>query len=345
MAASRSYRHRVKVMESVPVQDQTTGDMVTYWQALALDSSVTLDSVPADVLTGPGRDFREAGAVQSDVVLRVSFRWFDGLLSTHMIEYLGLGYEIRSIEKDATGRLEYRVQCVGVGKVLDSVPVVISCAYPLDADAAEYTAAGVTPLLMNAAFDTGTFTVPGPSGVGAQHIAMPAGFLYQTSAVMDFSSGDKVVEFPITFPAAVNTGGTLIVYWLRGIIATRAFSVRARIDLQALSNGLFSIIIYGTGVTALTLTNQASVPSVIAFVLSGASNTFKVRFDDVEQVLDFNTFTGSSELLSFLDVIDAPINSAAGDAGKLISVGLRTNATDMTGTYVDGETDPCGNAL
>jgi head-tail adaptor len=132
MAPRRSYRHRVKVMEPVVVQDQTTGDMVTYWQPLALDSSVTLDAVPADVLTGPGREFREAGALRSEVSLRVSFRWFSGLLSTHRIEWEGLGYEISSIERDATGRLEYRIACRGVGQALAEVPT--AALYPLADD-------------------------------------------------------------------------------------------------------------------------------------------------------------------------------------------------------------------
>ena len=74
---ARTYRHRVALQEPVPIQDATTGEVFVFWSTVA-DCS----SIPCEVLTGPGREFKSSGTTQAETSLRVAFRWFDGLLPT-----------------------------------------------------------------------------------------------------------------------------------------------------------------------------------------------------------------------------------------------------------------------
>lgn len=99
-------RHRVAVQQKTEVQDGTTGDISWSW------SNVTgLSSVPAEVLTGPGREFNAADAKQAETTARINMRWFSGLLPTMRVVWDGRYYDILSIETDATGRREYRLRC------------------------------------------------------------------------------------------------------------------------------------------------------------------------------------------------------------------------------------------
>lgn len=110
MEAQR-YRHRVEIQEKIEAQDPTTGDISFFWATVYLDSDTPLDSVPAEVLTGPGREFNSADATQAEVTARIQMRWFPGLLPAMRILWDGNPYEIVSIETDATARREYRVKC------------------------------------------------------------------------------------------------------------------------------------------------------------------------------------------------------------------------------------------
>ncbi len=99
-------RHNVLIEHQVHTQDPATGADLLAWATFKA-------SVPAEVLTGPGREFRESGAGQAEVTARINMRWFSGLLPTMRITWRGVVYNIRSIETDATGRAEYRVACTG----------------------------------------------------------------------------------------------------------------------------------------------------------------------------------------------------------------------------------------
>lgn len=111
MLASR-LRHRIEFQELVEEQDNETGAVVQSWQTAYLDSDTLLDSVPAEVLTGPGREFRNSGTTQAETTARINLRWFPGLLATWRILWDGRIFNIQSIETDATARREYRLRCV-----------------------------------------------------------------------------------------------------------------------------------------------------------------------------------------------------------------------------------------
>jgi len=98
------YRHVIDIDRPVSVQDDVTGDITISW-------SRCYYSVPASVLTGPGREHVVSGAELPDVDARIATRWFDGLEPTMRIVFESVIYEIISIDTDATGRGEYRIGC------------------------------------------------------------------------------------------------------------------------------------------------------------------------------------------------------------------------------------------
>lgn len=109
MEAQR-YRHRIAIQEKSEVQDPDTGDISFEWTPLQLNKA-PLNDVPAEVLTGPGREFIAANARQAETTARINLRWFPGLKETHRIVWDGRYFEIISIELDATARREYRLRC------------------------------------------------------------------------------------------------------------------------------------------------------------------------------------------------------------------------------------------
>jgi len=110
MLAAR-LRHIVKIEEPVETQDPVTGVVDVTWQTVMLDSNTPLDEVPAEVLTGPGREFYQSGAEQSSTKARINIRWFAGLDQKMRIVWDGKTYNIKSFETDVTGRREYRITC------------------------------------------------------------------------------------------------------------------------------------------------------------------------------------------------------------------------------------------
>lgn len=110
MLANR-LRHRVAVEEFTATQDPITGAIAEGWQAVTLPSGTVLSSVPAEVLTGGGREFNQSGTVQAEVSARINMRWFPGLTQAMRIVWDGNIYNIGSIETDATARREYRLRC------------------------------------------------------------------------------------------------------------------------------------------------------------------------------------------------------------------------------------------
>lgn len=98
------YRHRVTIEHQVTTRDPGDGSEIVTWE-------VFQDAVPADVLTGPGREFVAANAGQAETVARINMRWFPGLTSQMRILWDGRVYNLNPPETDATARREYRIQC------------------------------------------------------------------------------------------------------------------------------------------------------------------------------------------------------------------------------------------
>ena len=97
-------RHRVSVQELVEVQDTNTGSVTYSWEDFISD-------VPAEVLTGIGKEFVSSGATQGEITARINMRWFPGLTQKMRIVLDTNTYNILSIETDITARQEYRLKC------------------------------------------------------------------------------------------------------------------------------------------------------------------------------------------------------------------------------------------
>ena len=69
--------------------------------------------MPAQVLTGPGRDRESASTKLPETAARINVRWFPGLKQAWRVLWLDNVYGITSVELDETGMREYRLLCSG----------------------------------------------------------------------------------------------------------------------------------------------------------------------------------------------------------------------------------------
>jgi SPP1 family predicted phage head-tail adaptor len=97
-------RHRVDIQRK-------TEEFTSYGEGIGYVWTDYLTDVPAEVLTGPGREFIAAGTKQSETTARITLRWFDGLLPSMRLLWDGRVFDIQSIETDATARREWRLRC------------------------------------------------------------------------------------------------------------------------------------------------------------------------------------------------------------------------------------------
>ena len=102
--------HRITFEERVNVQEDS-GAWYVVWRSPTV-AGVRLFRIPAEVLTGPGRERLMGGGVNAQTTARINLRWFPGLRPEWRILWDGKKYNITSIETDVTGRMEYRLTCV-----------------------------------------------------------------------------------------------------------------------------------------------------------------------------------------------------------------------------------------
>lgn len=102
-------RHAITFQEQVTTRDGN-GVQVTTWVNAKLPDKQELVDVPAEVLTGPGREFLQSGQMQSDVAARITCRWFPGgIKSSWRVLWDGQTFNVKGVpDTDATGRREYR---------------------------------------------------------------------------------------------------------------------------------------------------------------------------------------------------------------------------------------------
>lgn len=109
---SARLRHAVTFQKPVTTRD-ADGVATVDWQPAALPDGTTLADVPAEVLTGPGREALQSGQPVADVAARITCCWFPGGIDpAWRIQFDGMVYGIQGIpDTDATGRREYRITC------------------------------------------------------------------------------------------------------------------------------------------------------------------------------------------------------------------------------------------
>lgn len=111
-------RHRVTFQRLEPVQRDEDNVPIPGsggWQPVVLPDGTRLEDVPAEVLTGPGREFQGGATTQAETSARINLRWFpanDRDMAAWRIEWDGRIYNIQSVETDATARREWRLRCV-----------------------------------------------------------------------------------------------------------------------------------------------------------------------------------------------------------------------------------------
>ena len=85
------------------------------WAIVTLSDGTVLANVPAEVLTGPGREFQASAATQAEISARINTRWFaaDPLeMAAWRVLWDGRIYNITSVETDITARREWRLRVV-----------------------------------------------------------------------------------------------------------------------------------------------------------------------------------------------------------------------------------------
>lgn len=107
---SSRLRHRIDFQVQDVDRDSEGVETLTWIDAVTEDG-VIMTEVPAEVLTGPGREGIRSGQKQSDVAARITCRWFPGLRSSWRIVWDDQIYDIESWDLDRTGRREYRIVC------------------------------------------------------------------------------------------------------------------------------------------------------------------------------------------------------------------------------------------
>ena len=108
---SHRLRHRVTIQEIVEAQNSTTGAVTRTWQNVWLDSNTELSNIPAEVLTGAGREMVQSESKQGEITARINMRWFPDLTQKMRILWDNQIFNIESIETDVTARREYRLKC------------------------------------------------------------------------------------------------------------------------------------------------------------------------------------------------------------------------------------------
>lgn len=103
MMLGHRFRHRLTIQEPVNTQDGVTGEISVSWANVKSDE-------PSEALTGPGREFIQSGAIQSDTDARFTVRWFSGLTQDMRILWDGRTYDIKTFTTDRTGRKFYFIE-------------------------------------------------------------------------------------------------------------------------------------------------------------------------------------------------------------------------------------------
>lgn len=103
------YIHRITIQSRVEGTDGV-GAVVASW-ADAFPAATALGGIPAEVLTGPGRELRAAGSEQAEAAARIAFQYLPGIDPSQRVLWNGQIFNIRSVEYDATGLAEVRLIC------------------------------------------------------------------------------------------------------------------------------------------------------------------------------------------------------------------------------------------
>jgi len=109
MRQSGRYRHRITIQQRAEARGGA-GEVIVTWVD-AFPAATALGGIPAEVLTGPGRELRAAGGEEGETAARINFREMPGVDQAQRVLWNGFVFNIRSIEFDATAKREIRLMC------------------------------------------------------------------------------------------------------------------------------------------------------------------------------------------------------------------------------------------
>ncbi|MCG3743087.1 MULTISPECIES: head-tail adaptor protein [Vibrio] len=104
--------HSVNIQEPIEEQNPLTGEMTIIWVNIEL--SPGKPNIPAEVLTGAGREVISSASKHAEVDARINMRWFpydQQSLYKCRILWEGQVFGIVSVETDKTARQEWRFKC------------------------------------------------------------------------------------------------------------------------------------------------------------------------------------------------------------------------------------------
>lgn len=108
-------RHRITIQSHQTIRNEDGYVVSEDWLPVTLSDGTLLEGVPAEVLTGPGRESQGGAAIQAETSARINMRWFpadEREMAQWRILWDGRIYNITSAETDITARREWRLRCV-----------------------------------------------------------------------------------------------------------------------------------------------------------------------------------------------------------------------------------------
>jgi len=118
MSLSARLRHTITFEHKVMTRN-AHGLINETWHIVDVPGMGLLENIPAQVLTGPGKDEAiQSGQKHAEVVARITVRWFPGGIDpAWRIRWDGQIFNILGLpETDASARREYRIKCrAGIG--------------------------------------------------------------------------------------------------------------------------------------------------------------------------------------------------------------------------------------
>ena len=222
----------------------------------------------------------------------------------------------------------------------------ISCAYPLDADAAEILAAFSVGKLTPSPDDQYGESVISTSSAG--WALMQAGFSAGTGPFLDFSTGKKLIEISLATPLVPASSGS----YGANVTEQAAFFFSTDTPLAGVSvsfkqrDDKFEIDLNGNAIA----TGLDTPPSLLALGFDATAAGLALGTCNLSLWMDgvpLGMIPGvavAADLMALLlcsqtDLSDSPAT------GQPIGIGIRTVYSEYSGTYPAGWTDVCGNPV
>lgn len=101
---------RITIEQPTRVRDPATGSVSITWGPWHVGPTA-MTSVPAHVLTGPGREPLQAGARYTEADLRVEMHYVPGIDTSMRVVWRGVPYGIVAVDYDASSRRVVRLAC------------------------------------------------------------------------------------------------------------------------------------------------------------------------------------------------------------------------------------------